>query len=635
MSNINTTVWLDELDISKMMQGWRTPQACKSVTGKPLRIAGREYARGVGTHTRSVLWLDLNGEASRFQAAVGVDDAAEGTGTMVFAIYGDDRELFNSGVVSSGQPALPVEVDLTGIRRLILTVGDAAAGVLYGHANWVEARFTVCGASPQPSVAPPEPAVILTPKPGPLPRINGPRIYGCRPGHPFLYRIPATGDRPMTFSAGNLPPDLALDPHTGIITGRVNAKGQYDVILTARNAQGVAKQKFSIICGDTLALTPPMGWNDWYAHESRITGALMREATETLVASGMADFGYSYISVDDCWMNAPQHADAGRVGPLRDENGYLIPNSYFPDMKDLIDFVHEKGLKFGIYSSPGPLTCAGFAGSHGHEEQDARQWADWGVDLLKYDWCTYWDIMGGKTREHYIHPYRIMGDLLKQQGRDILFNLCQYGMCNPWEWAAEIGGHTWRTTGDVGMEKNQALPGALRIGMVNARYHEFAKPGAWNDPDYLILGPCEGPQALTANEQYAYISMWALMAAPLFFSGSMSKLDEFTLNLLCNHEIIEVNQDPLGKQARIVKQFNEDYILAKQMEDGSLALGMFNLGEVPHRIRVNWNEIGLNGCQRVRDLWRQIELGTFEDHFEILIQRHGVMVTRFWPAGQQ
>ena len=632
MMNTGKRVWLDELDLSKMMQGWRTAQSCKSVTGNPLRIAGHEFARGVGTHTRSVLWLDLHGDALRFKAAVGVDDAAEGTGTMVFAIYGDDRELFNSGVVTSGQPALPVEVDLTGIQRLILTVGDAAAGVLYGHANWVDAQFTIHGAPPHPVVAPPEPAVILTPKPSPLPRLNGPRIYGCRPGHPFIFRIPATGERPMTFSAGNLPPDLTLDTHTGIITGRVRARGRHDVIIKAINARGTAERKFTIACGDTLALTPPMGWNDWYAHESNITDALMREATEALVASGMADFGYSYISVDDCWMNAPKHADASRVGPLRDENGYLIPNTYFPDMKGLIDFVHEKGLKFGIYSSPGPLTCAGFAGSHGHEEQDARQWADWGVDLLKYDWCTYWDVMGGKTREHYIRPYRLMGDLLKQQERDILFNLCQYGMCNVWEWAAEVGGHAWRTTGDVGLEKNQALPGALRIGMVNARFHEFAKPGEWNDPDYLILGPAEGPQALTANEQYAYVSMWSLMAAPLFFSGSMSRLDEFTLNLLCNHEIIEVNQDPLGKQARIAKQFNDDFILAKPMEDGSLAVGLFNLGEVPRRVRVSWDEIGLTGSQRVRDLWRQRDLGVCSDYIEILIPRHGVMVTRFWSA---
>ncbi len=632
MKKTESIVWLDELDLSKIMQGWRTAQSCKSVTGNPLRIAGCEFARGVGTHTRSVLWLDLQGDALRFQTAVGVDDAAEGTGTMVFSIYGDNRELFHSGVMSSGQPAMPVDVDLTGIRRLILAVGDAAAGVLYGHANWVDARFTVCGATPQPIVAPPEPSVILTPKPGPLPRLNGARIYGCRPGHPFLYRIPVTGERPMTFSAGNLPPNLALDTHTGVITGTVRARGRHDVMIKAHNARGEAERKFTIVCGDTLALTPPMGWNDWYAHESNITDALMREATEALVTSGMADFGYSYISVDDCWMNAPKHADPGRVGPLRDEVGNLIPNTYFPDMKGLIDFVHGKGLKFGIYSSPGPLTCAGFAGSHGHEEQDVRQWLAWGVDLLKYDWCTYWDVMGGKTREHYIRPYRLMGEILKAQDRDIVFNLCQYGMCNVWEWGAEVGGHAWRTTGDVGMEKNQALPGALRIGMANARFNEFAGPGEWNDPDYLILGPCNGPQALTANEQYAYVSMWAFMAAPLFFSGSMSQLDEFTLNLLCNHEIIEVNQDPLGKQARIVRQLNDDFFLAKPMEDGSLAVGLFNLGEVPRHLRVDWTEVGLTGSRRVRDLWRQKEVGDFEDHFEVLIPRHGVVAVRIWPA---
>ena len=213
---------------------------------------------------------------------------------------------------------------------------------------------------------------ILTPKPGPGPHINGPLVYGCRPGHPFLYRIPCQGERPVIFSAETLPQSLSLDPMTGIITGNSPAQGDYNVVLKAKNKYGEIKRDFKVISGEKLALTPPMGWNHWYAHYSRITDEMMREAADVMITSGMADVGYQYVNIDDCWMNAPKNRDSLRVGPLRDEKGNIIPNKHFPDMKGLADYIHSKGLKAGLYTSPGPLTCGGFAGSYKHEEQDAR-----------------------------------------------------------------------------------------------------------------------------------------------------------------------------------------------------------------------------------------------------------------------
>ncbi len=287
---------------------------------------------------------------------------------------------------------------------------------------------------------------ILTPAPKLQPRINGPLVYGCRPGHYFLYRIPCQGERPITFAAKGLPKELNLDPATGIITGMAPVKGEYPVVLQAINSKGKYKRNFKIISGDQLALTPPMGYNHWYAHYDRVTDKMMREAADVMIKSGMADVGYQYVNIDDCWMNAPKNNDPKRVGPLRDEKGNINTNTYFPDMKGLTDYIHNKGLKAGIYTSPGTLTCGGFTGAYQHEEQDARQFAAWGFDFLKYDWCSYGQIIGkDKSLDAYQKPYRQMGKILKSLDRDIVFNLCQYGMGDVWKWGEEIGAQCWST----------------------------------------------------------------------------------------------------------------------------------------------------------------------------------------------
>lgn len=238
----------------------------------------------------------------------------------------------------------------------------------------------VTAGSSDPADPLPGPKIILTPKPGPAPRINGPLVYGCRPGHPFLYRIPCQGERPIKFSAKGLPASLKLDAAAGILSGTVPARGEYPIVLQAGNSHGKAVRTFKIVSGDTLALTPPMGFNDWYAFYNRVTATEMEHAADILISSGMADVGYQFVNVDDCWMGQ------------RDAGGNLVGNTNFPDMKALADYIHARGLKAGLYTSPGSLTCAGYTGAFGHEAQDARQFADWGFDFLKYDWCSYGDI---------------------------------------------------------------------------------------------------------------------------------------------------------------------------------------------------------------------------------------------------
>ena len=419
------------------------------------------------------------------------------------------------------KPPRDCQVPLAGIKSLELFVKGNDVNISFDHADWAEAEFQFSGKPPSagmPGLAT-EPRVLLTPCPPRQPHINAPRVYGVQPGSPFLYRIPCTGDRPILFRAENLPDGLTLDPHSGIIIGKISSAGTNQVTLIARNARGEARDTFCIVAGNTLALTPPMGWNSWYIHYNRVSDAVMRQAADQMIDTGMADYGYQYVNIDDCWMKKRNDP------PYRDADGAVLPNSKFPDMKGLADYIHGKGLKAGLYTSPGPWTCGGYVGAWQHEATDAQKFAAWGFDFLKYDWCSYRGVAGGNTVEDMKKPYQLMSDQLKKLDRDIVFNLCQYGMGDVWQWGGDVG-NSWRTTGDLGVARSTHLPGFYSIGFSNARHYEFARPGAWNDPDYILIGwvgDAHGmgvgkKTTLTPNEQYSYISMWALMApAPLIF----------------------------------------------------------------------------------------------------------------------
>lgn len=632
-------VRLGALDLSKMSSGWGKSLADKSVAGKTISIGGRTFDYGVGTHAESVFYVKLDGRTQRFRAQVGVDDATNGKGTIRFQVYGDGKTLFDSGLMKGGQPAKAVDVPLAGVERLMLIVTSGGDGTDFDHADWAQAEFVAAGGRPQ-AVDVPKPAaeerILLTPRPGPQPKINGPRIYGARPGRPFIYRTPCTGTRPIQFTAINLPQGLQLDAATGIITGRVpKGRGETVVTLGARNEHGTDQRPFKLVVGDTLALTPPMGWNSWYIHYTHVTEQHMRNAADVMISSGMADHGYQYVNIDDCWMK--QKGDE----PYRDSQGAILPNAKFPNITGMVDYIHGKGLKAGLYTGPGPWTCGGYVASYEHERTDAEKFAQWGFDFLKYDWCSYGQVAGGNDLEHLQRPYKKMGDILKELPRDIVYNLCQYGMGDVWTWGAEVGGQCWRTTGDLGLERGALLPGFYNISLSNARHYEYAGPGRWNDPDYILIGWVGNannvnepgrPTTLTPNEQYSYMSMWCLMAAPLFFSGDMAKLDDFTLNVLCNPEVIDVDQDPLGKQARPLVQNDETLVLAKPTEDGSLAVGLFNLAEMPRQVRIDWSLLGAQGKQRARDVWRQKDLGTFEGSYSTEVSRHGVTLIRLYPV---
>ena len=486
-----------------------------------------------------------------------------------------------------------------------------------------------------------EEAVILTPAPGPAPRINGTRVVGVRPGSPFLHRIPATGERPMDFAAEGLPEGLVLDPSTGIIAGAIRERGAYSVRLKASNSKGSTARELRIVCGDTLALTPHMGWNSWYVWENHITAEIMRAAAEAMVSSGMADHGYMYVNIDDCWSVKPGSTDPTLQGEPRDKAGKINSNPRFPDMRALTDFIHAKGLKAGIYTSPGPLTCADHTAAWEREAADVERFVEWGFDFLKYDWCSYGRIAKDKSREEFQKPYRLISDILKRQPRDIVLNLCQYGMDDVWEWGKEVGGNSWRTAGDLGGSFEKIGLALFRDGFdlyAEKELHRYGGPGSWNDPDYLLLGYLSNwkdqtvPTPLTSNEQYSHVSLWCLLAAPFIFSGDITRLDAFTLNLLTNDEVIEVDQDPLGQPGRRISKDGDLEVWARPMEDGSLAVGLFNRGEGLRVVTAKWKDLGISGPRKVRDLWRQRDVGVVDGKFEAFVALHGVVLVRMLIA---
>jgi len=629
------TYSIGALDISQVEQDWGEPHANQSVEGHPLSIGGQIFTNGLGTHATSEFVLEVGGQAVSLSAMVGIDDeVGNGKGSVVFKVLGDTNQvLWESRELHGGDAPEAVNVDLTGVRQLTLLV-DGGESIDYDHADWADAKLVMSRGRPSVFSAIKEDAVILTPKPSPKPRINSAKVFGVRPGAPFLFTIAATGDRPMTFTAKGLPKGLQLDPKTGHITGSLKEKGEYVVTVRARNKPGTAVQKFKIVCGAQIGLVPALGWNSWNCFASSVTAEKVKSAADAMVGSGLINHGWTYINIDDYWEVHRHSTDPTLQGPQRDAGGQIIPNPRFPDMKELTDYIHARGLKAGLYSSPGPWTCGGCVGSWAHEELDAQSYARWGFDYLKYDWCSYGDIVRGDNSLAALQrPYRVMRAALDKVNRDILFSFCQYGMGNVWEWGAEIGGNSWRTTGDI----RDTWGSMSRIGFGQAGHEKYAGPGHFNDPDMLVVGKVGwGPSLhsthLTPNEQYTHISLWCLLAAPLLIGCDMTQMDDFTLNLLSNDEVLEVDQDPLGRQAARVAQNGPLEVWAKDMEDGSKAVGLFNRGYSEASVTANWSDLGLTGKQKVRDLWRQKELGEFTGSFTAAVPRHGVELVRVWPA---
>jgi len=370
--------------------------------------------------------------------------------------------------------------------------------------------------------------------------------------------------------------------------------------------------------GADPAATPPMGWNSWNHFAGKIDDATVRAQADAMARNGMRDAGYRYINIDDTWEGQ------------RDAQGVIHPNAKFPDMKALADYVHSKGLKLGIYSSPGPKTCAGYAGSQGHEAQDAQTYAAWGIDYLKYDLCSLGDAMRAvgsmeKAQDMELVAYQKMHAALRATGRPIVYSLCQYGFSQVWRWGGSVGGNLWRTTGDI----EDKFPRMVQIGFGQAGLSKYAKPGQWNDPDMLEVGN----GGMSPTEYRTHMSLWALLAAPLLAGNDLSAMSPDTLAILTNRDVIAIDQDPAGHQGDRVKAEGPLETWAKPLSGGRTAVGLFNLSDLPAYMEVNFADLGVTGAAEARDIWAAKDLGALK-HYRTLVPGHGVVLLRLSKAGR-
>jgi alpha-galactosidase len=571
---------------------------------------------------------------------VGIDSASPaGRGSAIFGVWVDGRKVADSGVLRGGDAPKLLSADLTGARKLTLAVIDANDGTGGDAATWGGALLTMSpGATQRPEVLAPvvEPMPAIASSRSIMPLLNYPRITGATPGKPFMFRIPASGEEPLTFAAANLPAGLALDAGTGLITGALARAGRTPVEITVSNARGKTTGTITIVGGDdALALTPPLGWNSWNAWGNTVTAERVRLSADGMVASGLHRQGYTYINIDDVWEGGLGPTRPYDLAASRDANGDPTTNERFPDMKGLVDYIHSLGLKAGLYSSPGPTTCQGLGASYQHEEQDARAYARWGFDYLKYDWCGYSRVAPNPTIEERQTPYRLMGEILSRQPRDIIFSICQYGQGSVWEWGREVGGHLWRMTGDI----RDNWPSMTGIGFQQTGREQFAGPGGWNDTDMLVVGMVgwsqgSRPSDLTPNEQLTHMALWALQAAPLLIGADLSRIDTWTTDILGNREMLAVNQDALGRPAGRIMSDGWVEVWARRMEDGTIAAGLFNRGPEAATVTATWADLGLTGTQPVRDIWRQQDLAPASGQVSATVPRHGVLFVRIGSAAR-
>ena len=648
---------VDGLNLREVLHSnWSVPKPGEAAGGGPLRVARQTFARGFGTAGGSRLEIALAGGAEKFRAQTGVDDTAGPLASVRFLVVGDGRVIYRGPWQQRGGPAVPVEVGLADVRRLALVTD--VRGEPHAAADWLEPVIEHAGAVPM-SVSPeatPLPAVELA-KPA-QPKFAATAVAGVRPGRPWLWRVGVTGVEPVRISVGNLPGGLTFDPATRVISGVApTSAGEYRLRFVAENSHGRAEREFRLVVGETLALTPPMGWSSWYCMSGKVSDVWVREAAEALVKTGLADRGWTQVNLDDFWMTRPAPDDArlarlqaqerlGRMagyykavlddlellGAPRDAAGRIRPNARFPDMPALTAQLHARGLRAGLYSSPGVLTCGGCTGSFGHEEDDAAQFAAWGFDFLKYDWCSYYLEGGRLERADWLRPYARMGAALRAQPRDLVFSLCQYGHAGVWEWGAETGGQLWR----VGDDLVDTWGSVSAAGFFGEEHDRFIGPGHWNDLDFLMLGRIgwnrkTHPVRLTPDEQRTHFALWCLRASPLLLAGDPAALEPFTLSLLTNDAVIAVNQDPLGRPARRVVLGDTLEAWVRPLADGAVAVGVFNRDEETASATVTWAQLGLPGVWRVRDLWRDRELAHAAAQWSGAVARHGVELLRLEP----
>jgi alpha-galactosidase len=514
---------------------------------------------------------------------------------------------------------------------------------------------------------------ILTPKPGSEPKLTGASIFGVRPGKPIRYCASATGEKPVVFTASGLPSGVSIDSNTGWISGRAPMqKGDISMVITATNENGSDSRTFTLRVGDAICLTPPMGWNSWYVHSEGVSEQAIRDMAKAMKEKGLQDCGWTYVNIDDCWM-----------GERDPETKRIQANANFNDMKAMVDYVNSQGLKAGIYSTAWMSTFAGYIGGTAPNEEgdysqyylpeeerqnpyqvfgrfpsgiekricevgpvwfidrDAQQFADWGIDYVKYDWLE-WDLLTDEEKAAGVKPVRNTNEKREDHGitprfyhdfraldRDMVISLSPKH--NPAE-DAFVSKHAnlWRLTEDI-HDKWDRLIAPFDDELVERL--AMTRPGSYGDLDMLQIGPLGRPNRaetvfrptrLTPAEQYFQLTLWSILTQPLLLSCNVPTMDEFDLGLVTNTEVLSVNQDALSRQGYRIRNSKGSYeIWAKDLEDGGKAVALFNLAEEDQALAFSAQELGITGT--IRDLWRQKDIGELKESFSCAVSPHGVV----------
>lgn len=666
-------VYLATLDLTGVEQGFGKPLKDLSVDGHPMNIGGRKFEHGLGTHSPGTFLINLNGGSTRFHAWAGIDDEVGKRGSVTFEVIGDGKTLWNSGIMRGGDPAKQVDVDVSGLKTLLLLVGDAGDGFEFDHADWADAGFEVTGARPTAiKISPGKDPVIAPPVNPNVPYITSPGIVGAKPGAPFLFTISALGLRPVKYRAIALPPGLKLDTNTGQITGSITKSGIYRCTILVNNKYGVTGRPLEIRATGTTSLTPPLGWNSYDAFGDDVTEAEVL-ANARYMKERLQPYGYEYVVVDFRWYDPdtariPNNPNAHLGAKLSaDDFGRLTPASNkFPSaadgkgFKSLADTIHAMGLKFGIHIMRGIPRQAVKAnlpieGSSFHAMEAAntlstcpwcpdmygvaadkpagqawydsilRQYAAWGVDLIKVD---------DMSAPYSAGEIEAIWKAIDKSGRQIVFSLSPGDTPLSQAQHVQNQANMWRISGDF-WDDWKALNHQFDL---IAAWKGHGAPGHWPDADMVPLGHLsihnrsvgkDRQTGFTKNEQVTLMTLWAMAPSPIMLGMNLPDNDPFTESLLCNEEILAINKDSLGLQAHKVTRSGSTgtEVWVKRLDDGGYAVGLFNRLGIEMPLSINWAELGLPKSQPVRDLWQRKELGKI-DHYEVTLPPHGTVLLK-------
>ena len=616
--------------------------------------------------------FETDGRATAFDAVAGFapevnespgpwGESRRNRAKMAFRVYADGKVVAETKMMTPRDAAVRIHADLKGAKIVVLEAVDGGywLGAPYLKAEWKDASFSL----PDGGTVIPVPADefapqlgILTPPEDAAPRFNGPDVFGVSPGKPIFFRVPVTGKKPLRVSVEGLPDGATFDPERRLVSGSVRKPGDYVLNLIAENAKGRTTRRFTLSVGERIAIAPPMGWTSWNALRCDITDANIRETARFMDSLGLADYGWSCVNLDDGWQRRPvkdkwsdppgkdaymHDIPPAFAQPPRDADGRIRPNANFPDMEALASYVHSLGLKIGLYSSPGPMTCQKFEGSLGHEAIDAKTWCDWGFDFIKYDYCTYTRVFLSETRdagreateEDHAKPFAKLGAELKSLPRDIVFsaNASWHGAHR---WGEGAGVNMWRTWEDL----KDNWGGLLNAANTAFELAPHSKPGFWCDPDMLVVGFMDtgvgAPHKtnLTPNEQYTHMTLWCLFNAPLLLGCQMDKMDPFTMNLITNPEVLAIDQDIAHPGAKRTTTTDSEWVAVKRLADGSFAVGVVNLYPFKRSVVLDFAANGLPAKANVRDLWRRKDLGRAEGSMTFDIPPHAPVFVKVSPV---